>query len=58
MQQLTCSDFDAARADIDLQTLRLAIVLIDLVAKDGDRDHERADDCVEDVAIVHARCLQ
>ena len=54
MQSSLVLNLHPVGADIDLQALRLPVVLIDLVAKDGDRDHERADDCVEDVAIVHA----
>jgi hypothetical protein len=45
-------DQQALGADVDTHALGLLAVLIEFVAQDGDDDHQRADDEVDDIAAV------
>jgi hypothetical protein len=48
-------DGQPAGTDIDMQALGLVAVLIELIAQDRDRDHQSADNQIEEIAASHGR---
>ena len=51
-RSLLLLDRQALGADIDAHALGLLAVLIELIAQDGDNNHQRADDEKDDVAAI------
>lgn len=51
--RLFALDRQAAGTDIDVESLGLVAILVELIAHHGDGDRQRADNQIEDVAASH-----